>query len=299
MFLTFCFQAPLPKTPAVARLQALPKRSSSVPILATSTSNNTNDALALNQLREMGFRDEVKNKQILLQTQGSIEAAIEILSRSAVSSSSTASSSPAMAQQQQPFMTNEQKVEQLIKLGFTDRNSNMDALRRSGGNMDIAMTILNETKNILQQQQGFAGQTQHQHQEPFRSNSVPVLGNQLLIDVDTTTTTTTSALGNPFAMQQQPQQPLQIQYTMQQPQVQQQQPFMYQQPQPQPAMQNNVFSNPFGLTTTPPSTTITTNATITPNCKSISVTLTLVCLTQSNHSSLSSSQHGATTNATS
>ncbi|KAF1805820.1 hypothetical protein FB192DRAFT_1067567 [Mucor lusitanicus] len=257
--------APLPKTPAVARLQALPKRSSSVPILATSTSNNTNDALALNQLREMGFRDEVKNKQILLQTQGSIEAAIEILSRSAVSSSSTASSSPAMAQQQQPFMTNEQKVEQLIKLGFTDRNSNMDALRRSGGNMDIAMTILNETKNILQQQQGFAGQTQHQHQEPFRSNSVPVLGNQLLIDVDTTTTTTTSALGNPFAMQQQPQQPLQIQYTMQQPQVQQQQPFMYQQPQPQPAMQNNVFSNPFGLTTTPPSTTITTNATITPN----------------------------------
>ncbi|CAO3622933.1 unnamed protein product [Mucor fragilis] len=261
--------APLPKTPvsvpAVARLQALPKRSSSVPILATSTGNNNNDVLALNQLREMGFKDEAKNKQILLQTQGSIEAAIEILSRSAVASSSS-SSSPAMAQQQQQFMTHEQKVEQLIKLGFTDRSSNMDALRRSGGNMDIAMTILNETKNILQQQQqqqqqqGFAGQTQqqqhHHHQEPFRSNSVPALSNQLLIDVDSTPATTTRVMSNPFAVQQQP---LQIQYTMQQPQPKQQQPFMYQ--QQQPAMQNNVFNNPFGLTT---ALAATTNST-TPN----------------------------------
>ncbi|KAL9551424.1 hypothetical protein MBANPS3_004268 [Mucor bainieri] len=265
--------APLPKTPvsvpAVARLQALPKRSSSVPILATSTGNNTTEVLALSQLREMGFKDEVKNKQVLLQTQGSIEAAIEILSRSAVASSSSASSSPAMAQQHQQFMTNEQKVEQLIKLGFTDRNGNADALRRSGGNMDIAMTILNETKNILQQQQqGFAGQTQqhlHQHQEPFRSNSVPVLGNnQLLIDVDSTPASTASALGNPFAMQQQQQQqqPLQIQYTMQQTQVQQQ-PFMYQ--QQQPVVQNNVFSNPFGLTTTSTSTIATTMNATTPN----------------------------------
>lgn len=263
------FQAPLPKTPvsvpAVARLQALPKRSSSVPILAASTSNNTNNVLALNQLREMGFKDEVKNKQILLQTQGSIEAAIEILSRSAVSLS--ASAPPAMAQQQQQqqqFMTNDQKVDQLMKLGFMDRNSNMDALRRSGGNMDIAMTILNETKNIIQQQQGFAGQTQQQHQEPFRSNSVPVLGNQLLIDVDSTPAITNSATSNPFASQQQPQQPLQIQYTMQQ------QPFMYQQQQQQqqqPTMQNNVFNNPFGLTTTSSSTIATTTNTTAPNCK--------------------------------
>ncbi|CAO0799092.1 unnamed protein product [Mucor circinelloides] len=259
--------APLPKTPvsvpAVARLQALPKRSSSVPILAASTSNNTNNVLALNQLREMGFKDEVKNKQILLQTQGSIEAAIEILSRSAVSLS--ASAPPAMAQQQQQqqqFMTNDQKVDQLMKLGFMDRNSNMDALRRSGGNMDIAMTILNETKNIIQQQQGFAGQTQQQHQEPFRSNSVPVLGNQLLIDVDSTPAITNSATSNPFASQQQPQQPLQIQYTMQQ------QPFMYQQQQQQqqqPTMQNNVFNNPFGLTTTSSSTIATTTNTTAPN----------------------------------
>ncbi|KAK4519854.1 THO2 plays a role in transcriptional elongation [Mucor velutinosus] len=254
--------APLPKTPisvpAVARLQALPKRSSSVPILAASTSNNSNNVLALNQLREMGFKDETKNQQILLQTQGSIEAAIEILSRSTVPSSSP---SPAMAPQQQQFMTIDQKVEQLMKLGFVDRNSNMDALRRSGGNMDIAMTILNETKNTLQQQQ--------HHQEPFRSNSVPVLGNQLLIDVDstpattTTTTTTTSAMSNPFAMQQQP---LQIQYTMQQPQ--QQQSFMYQQQQqqqPQSIVQNNVFSNPFGLTATSTSTIATTANATTPN----------------------------------
>lgn len=234
--------------------------------------SNTNNLLsALNQLREMGFNDELKNKQILVQTQGSIEAAIEILSRSTTTTTfNHAPNTPPITQQ---FLTDDQKIEQLIKLGFLDKNSNIDALRRSGGNMDIAMTILNETKNILQQK-GFAGQTQ-QHQEPFRSNSVPVLSNQLLIDVDSTPTAASSisnGFSNPFAtvqVQQQQQQPLQIQYPMQpQPQPQ---PFMYQQQQQQPQpqqqpqqqLQNNLFSNPFGLATTTSSTTNTTS-----NCKS-------------------------------
>lgn len=234
----------------------------------------------MNQLREMGFNDESKNKQILVQTQGSIEAAIEILSRS--TTTVTFNNTPNTLPITQQSLTDDQKVEQLIKLGFMDKNSNIDALRRSGGNMDIAMTILNETKNILQQK-GFAGQTQ-QHQEPFRSNSVPVLSNQLLIDVDSApiTSSISNGFSNPFAtvqvqQQQQQQQPLQIQYTMQQqqPQPQQQQPFMFQQqqllqqqpqpqpqPQPQQQVQNNLFSNPFGLTTTTSSTTSTTS-----NCK--------------------------------
>lgn len=259
----------MPKTPvsvpAVARLQALPKRSSSVPML---TSNTNNLLSTLNQLREMGFNDESKNKQILLQTQGSIEAAIEILSRS--TTTTTFNNTPNTPPTTQQFLTDNQKVEQLIKLGFMDKNSNIDALRRSGGNMDIAMTILNETKNILQLK-GFAGQTQ-QHQEPFRSNSVPILSNQLLIDVDSTPTATSSisnGFSNPFAtvQVQQQQQPLQIQYTMQQqPQQQPQQPFMYQQQQQpqqqQQQVQKNLFSNPFGLATTTSSTTNTTS-----NCK--------------------------------
>lgn len=55
-------------------------------------------------------------------------------------------------QQQQPalpnqfVLTDDQKIDQLVKLGFTDRAMNVDALRRAGGNVDIAATILTETR---------------------------------------------------------------------------------------------------------------------------------------------------------
>ncbi|KAG0739693.1 hypothetical protein G6F57_008433 [Rhizopus arrhizus] len=72
--------------------------------------------------------------------------------------------------QQQAVLTEEQKIDQLVKLGFTDKSMNIDALRRAGGNVDIATTVLNEarTNNMFaqnnlfspQQSMGFAPQQQ-------------------------------------------------------------------------------------------------------------------------------------------
>ncbi|KAI9473921.1 MAG: hypothetical protein EXX96DRAFT_508852 [Benjaminiella poitrasii] len=114
-----------------ARLTIPPKRSSSVPTF--NGGNTTNLVPALNQLREMGFQNEAKNKQILIQTQGNVQSAIEMLWKS----------------------TDEQKMEQLIKLGFTDRNSNTKVLKRAGGNVNVAVAILNEESK----KKVFAGQT--------------------------------------------------------------------------------------------------------------------------------------------
>lgn len=75
-----------------------------------------------------------------------------------------------MNHQQQAVLTEEQKIDQLVKLGFTDKSMNIDALRRAGGNVDIATTVLNEarTNNMFaqnnlfspQQSMGFAPQQQ-------------------------------------------------------------------------------------------------------------------------------------------
>ncbi|KAI9257626.1 putative GTPase activating protein for Arf-domain-containing protein [Sporodiniella umbellata] len=54
--------------------------------------------------------------------------------------------SPVTIHQQTNILTDEQKVEQLVRLGFTDRTMNSEALRRAGGNTDVAIAILNETK---------------------------------------------------------------------------------------------------------------------------------------------------------
>ncbi|KAI7907557.1 uncharacterized protein BX663DRAFT_491285 [Cokeromyces recurvatus] len=120
-----------PVMSSTAKLTVPPKRSSSVPTFSGSSSSHTNNlTTALNQLSSMGFKNEGKNKQVLIQTQGNLKSAVEILSKS----------------------TDESKVEQLIKLGFNDKSNNMEALRRAGGNIDIAMTILSEKKT-------FAGQS--------------------------------------------------------------------------------------------------------------------------------------------
>lgn len=193
----------------------------------------------------MGFKDELKNKQVLIQTQGKLDAAIEILTRS--------SQPPLVQQQQGSFaMTDEQKNEQLMKLGFLDKQQNLDALRRSGGNLDIAMTILNETKNLA-----LAGQVNQ-----FRSNSVPTIPS--LAPATTTTTTTSSSLlidvdngnsvtmnnlqtANPFAMNNNNMQQ-QFQQLQQQQMLQQQQQLQLQQ------QQSTIFNNPFGLSTIPTTT---------------------------------------------
>ena len=237
-------------TPAIARLQVLPKRSSSVPTI-------TNDPITagLNKLRDLGFRDEERNKQVLIQTQGNMDATMEILTRNATTPQLTATN---------VFSTNEQKNEQLTKLGFNDTNSNMDALRRAGGNLDIAITILNETKSILQKQNGFAGQANLQQQQ-MRSNSVPVTSSNFLIDVESSSINTIPTYQNPFGVHPQQQQQQNLQQMQQQQQLQQlqhQQQLQLQQQQQQMMMQQSqvpqqqnifgqpqqqTFSNPFGL----------------------------------------------------
>ncbi|KAI8359087.1 hypothetical protein EDC96DRAFT_514138 [Choanephora cucurbitarum] len=274
-------------SPAVARLQVLPKRSSSVPVV-----NNINDNMAglqykLLQLHEMGFRDEHKNRQILSQTQGSFEATVEILSRLA---------QQPQIQQKQPqhsihMMTDEQKLEHLMKLGFSDRQQNIDALRRAGGNIEIAITIVNEAKSA----QPFASQNASQQHLSNRSISMPALhsstsnnNSPLLVDAANTNAHNPFASSQPLSafsaqpLQQQPQQiafpvqpqqvaftaPLQAQNTaFAMPPLQQQQPDQlqtnpsspFQQPfqsQQQPFQQNafsqsspQMLNNPFNLLT--------------------------------------------------
>lgn len=81
--------------------------------------------------------------------------------------------SPRIISQQITVLTDEQKVEQLFGMGFSDRNLNMEALRRAGGNIDIAATVLKEARTNMASAQfnpfsaqvtstGFASQNQLQ-----------------------------------------------------------------------------------------------------------------------------------------
>lgn len=242
------------KTP-VARLQVLPKRSSSVPTMSTHDPLVT----AIHQLREMGFKDDMKNKQVLIQTQGNIEAAIEIMTRSnnAVTTTLTQPppSQPLSAFSTTTYLTDEQKSEKLTKLGFTDRLKNLDALRRAGGNTEIAITILNETKLAGQVPSSSSSSSSPQVID-FRSNSVPLFSsnnNNFLVNVDDTPIQQNNMLHNPFTFnpsphqqmmqQQQQQQSLQ----MMQPQLQMMQPQQQQMQPQQQMMQSQQFNNPFGL----------------------------------------------------
>ncbi|KAI8137109.1 hypothetical protein BJV82DRAFT_675169 [Fennellomyces sp. T-0311] len=109
--------------------QNVPKRSSSVPVLVKDTDEYPQ---ALARLHEMGYKDDVRNRQVLRHTQGRIEAAVDILSRL------PGAQRPATPQ----YLTDEQKMMRLNDLGYTDIPENRDALRRSGGNLEVAINIL-------------------------------------------------------------------------------------------------------------------------------------------------------------
>ncbi|KAI8390278.1 hypothetical protein BD560DRAFT_380506 [Blakeslea trispora] len=186
-------------SPAVARLQVLPKRSSSVPV-----TNNINDNMAglqykLLQLHEMGFKDELRNRQILSQTQGNLEATVEILSRL----TQQPQTQQPYLQQKQPIqvMSDEQKLEHLMKLGFSDRQQNIDALRRAGGNVEIAITIVNEAKSATLLANQNASSQQYLSN---RSNSMPTLHSNVLNNNSLLANTASTNTYNPFALSQPP-----------------------------------------------------------------------------------------------
>ncbi|KAI8991609.1 hypothetical protein BDF20DRAFT_52867 [Mycotypha africana] len=145
----------------------------------------------------MDFKDEKKNRQLLIQTQGNLEATVEILSRSIPQHFNFSL--------QQQTMSDEQKAIQLYKMGFTDENANIDALRRGGGNIDIAITILKEAKDA---------NPQHPKKQFAQNNlfSLPNAStnstNSSLIDTSSFSAATTVSYNNnttnPFANVQQP-----------------------------------------------------------------------------------------------
>lgn len=184
---------------------------------------------AMARLAEMGFKDIEKNKYVLQQTQGNLQAAVEILSR--LSSAQTPLTSSAF------HLSDEQKLVRLQELGFSDPNANRDALRRSGGNLEVAVDILQasrkaaatpviaeapklsaftDTTNTTSQE--LAGRAQTASERQSHKLSGGKVGTLVDIDVSSQTTAAASAttnMSNPFhsSFQPQPQQQPFVQQT--------------------------------------------------------------------------------------
>ncbi|KAI9285392.1 hypothetical protein BC943DRAFT_306363 [Umbelopsis sp. AD052] len=174
----------------------IPQRSSSVPQLQRESDMNQ----GLTSLREMGFRDDEKNRRVLQQTNGKLEPAVEILSK--------LPGQQPITMQRKDQMTEQQMLSKLWGLGYKDESKCRDALRRTGGNLDVAIEILAKESR--------AGAV---------TPPVPPKNNapQSLIDVSENRVNIAPANMNPYQqqvqqmpMQQMPMQQLQ----MQQPQVQ-------------------------------------------------------------------------------
>ncbi|PHZ10183.1 uncharacterized protein RHIMIDRAFT_35437 [Rhizopus microsporus ATCC 52813] len=167
----------IPKKTALPIIQTPPKRSSSVPV-------------------HMQPKDDIQIQKPLLQQQ--------------------------QQQQQQPvlpnqfMLTDDQKVDQLVKLGFTDRVMNADALRRAGGNVDIAATILTETRanNVMSASNLFSTNNMSPASlptsNPLYASHVQPLGNTLPMQSAVLTNNTqanpfTSNISSVFMPQQQQQ----------------------------------------------------------------------------------------------
>ncbi|KAF7725700.1 hypothetical protein EC973_009417 [Apophysomyces ossiformis] len=186
-----------------ARLQSVPKRSSSVPVILQDRDSYTT---ALAQLRQMGFRDDERNLQILRQTQGSVEASVDILSR--------------LPGVQKPVFaagtgaSDEQKISQLCSMGYTDIAENQDVLRRSGGNLEVAISLLKDARNTSNatsnvslnfppSPQQLAGRAQSSEERLSHKLAGTKTGNLLDIEQPNTATRTPS---NPFHTSFPPQQ---------------------------------------------------------------------------------------------
>jgi UBA/TS-N domain len=124
---------PQPAVAASAKIRPganIPQRSSSVPQMQRES--DMSQSLAV--LRDMGFRDDEKNRRVLNQTNGKLEPAVEILSK--------LPGQPSITIQRKDQMTEQQMLSKLWGLGYKDESKCRDALRRTGGNLDVAIEIL-------------------------------------------------------------------------------------------------------------------------------------------------------------
>ncbi|GBB87827.1 hypothetical protein RclHR1_14310004 [Rhizophagus clarus] len=128
---TFSSPAP-PPTP--------PRRAANDSIIKYDNEHGNHDS-ALRQLKDMGFTDHARNREVLNTTNGDLSAAIEILCRLPSGSTSSTSSSTI------PNISSDDKLTQLWNMGFQDEAKNRDALRRTGGNVEVAAALLLEARN--------------------------------------------------------------------------------------------------------------------------------------------------------
>ncbi|KAI8371714.1 uncharacterized protein BYT42DRAFT_581248 [Radiomyces spectabilis] len=112
----------------------IPKRSSSVPVIFRDKDRGYADGLS--KLREMGFVDTERNQQVLMQTQGDVAAAVQVLSRTSTTNRTNSAE----------HLTDEQKMAHLCGMGFSDIASIRDALRRSAGNVEVAASLLQDAQ---------------------------------------------------------------------------------------------------------------------------------------------------------
>lgn len=213
---------PQPAVAASAKIRPganIPQRSSSVPQLQQRESDLSQ---GLSALREMGFRDDEKNRRVLNQTNGKLEPAVEILSK--------LPGQQPITLQRKDQMTEQQMLSKLWGLGYKDESKCRDALRRTGGNLDVAIEILAKESR--------AGAV---------TPPVPPKNNasQSLIDVSENSVNAQPNM-NPYQVQAQ-QMPVQQQMPIQQvpmQQMQMQQLQMQQLQMQQPQVQTT--TNPFG-----------------------------------------------------
>ncbi|CAG8453631.1 818_t:CDS:2 [Funneliformis mosseae] len=112
---------------SVAPPSTPPRRPTNNSILKYNNERRNHD-LALRQLKEMGFDDNTRNREVLDTTNGDLGATIEILCKLSKRSAND-------------------KLTQLWNLGFQDETKNRDALRRTGGNVEVAAALLLEARN--------------------------------------------------------------------------------------------------------------------------------------------------------
>ncbi|CAG8545622.1 2103_t:CDS:2 [Diversispora eburnea] len=132
--------------------QSTPKSKPNASITVKQTENSTkgsdrgNYDHTLRQLKEMGFTDMSRNREVLNTTNGDLHAAVEILCRLPGGNNSKLNSNTS-SNNTSSNISNDEKLIHLRKLGYLDDLKNRDALQRTGGNLKVAITLLSESKS--------------------------------------------------------------------------------------------------------------------------------------------------------
>ncbi|KAF9080552.1 hypothetical protein BGX23_001981 [Mortierella sp. AD031] len=166
--------------------------------------NSQNYPTQMSALRAMGFRDNAKNLQVLQSTNGDVPNAIEILCRigqGPVSSTPNVSSNNSRTytrpspssntnnsssnNNNNNSRSNDPKEAILWNMGFHDSALNKEALRRAGGNPDVAAALLIDEKDKLAKAVREKGSSSPlpDRLDPPGSNNKPKNEDNLLLDL--------------------------------------------------------------------------------------------------------------------